>query len=65
MTYQGIGYLHDHLIVRTSTRVSSVDPHVEDRGNDQRLIKNQQSHKTYCRTAAQSAVHLFLVCVYS
>ena len=33
-----------------------VDPHVEDCGNNQWLIKNQQSHKTYYRTVAQSAV---------
>jgi len=46
-------------------RVPSVDQHVEDRGNNQQLIKNQQSHKTYCGTAAQSAVHLLLVRVYS
>ena len=46
-------------------RVSSVDQHMEDHGNDQRLIENQQSYKTYCGTAAQSAVHLLLVHVYS
>jgi len=45
--------------------VLSVDQHVEDHGNDQWLIENQQSHKTYCGTAAQSAVHLLLVHVYS
>jgi len=38
---------------------------MEDRGNDQRLIENQQSHKTYCGTVAQSAAHLLLVRVYS
>jgi len=46
-------------------RISSVDPYVEDHGNDQQLIKNQRSHKTYYGTAAQSTAHLLLVCVYS
>jgi len=46
-------------------RILSVDPYVEDRGNDQWLIENQRSHKTYCGTAAQSTVHLLLVRVYS
>jgi len=38
---------------------------MEDHGNNQQLIENQQSHKTYYGTAAQSAVHLLLVHVYS
>jgi len=36
---------------------------MEDHGNNQWLIENQQSHKTYYGTVAQSAAHLLLVCV--